>query len=244
MPKVKIRGQGSNKKQEPYPLNEFPPEIIQEIGKRIVHHLMVGNADMSGDQFDRIFSDSVSGTSYSRPLGIADVGWGDVCWSVKTVKQKNPHYIKSIRLISGRNSPTYSSDIQEPFKDVEETGRSVINIFNARLDLAKKEHDDVRLLVLIRNMKTREFTLFEREVNRYPANNFEWRVNSKNNWEAYEFGTRHTFTWQPHGSQFTILEPVPQSATRFRIGPEVPVIEPEDVLQWGGFSPGWIEYSD
>ena len=195
---------------------------------------------MSGDQFDRIFSDSIGGSSYRKPLGIADVAWNGICWSIKTVKNKFPHKAREVRLISGRNSPSYSSGIDDPQADIHATGRSVIDIYNARIDESKAQHNEARMLVLIRNMDTCEFTIFEREINRYAVNNFSWQVNERKNLQAYE-GQRHAFTWQPHGSQFTILEPVPASATRFRITKKPSTLDMNRVLSMAKFELGWIE---
>ncbi len=240
MRSVRLRGKTSTSKYEPYPLNEFPESVIQSIAKRIVHLLAVGQADMSGGQFETIFADSVDGYAYNRPLGIADVAWNGICWSVKTVKNNFPHKAQSVRLISGRNSPTYSAEINNPFDDIQATGQSVIDVYNARIDLAKKDHDKARMLVMVRNTVTREFTIFERAINEYPVKNFRWRQNKPNNLEAYE-GDRHAFTWQPHGSQFTILEPVPDSAVRFRIRKNPVALEVEQVLNIAGFQSDWVE---
>lgn len=237
---VKIRGGSNTPKHEPYPLNEFPETVIQSLAKRIVHLLAVGQADMSGKQFERMFADSISGDSYGQPLGIADVAWNGLCWSVKTVKARFPHRAKRVRLISGRNSPVYSANISDPFADIQATGQSVIDVYNRRIDMAKNQHDKARMLVMVRNTQAREFTVFEREINEYPVNNFVWKLNGQKNFEAYE-DDRHAFTWQPHGSQFTILEPVPASATRFRIRKTQVTLEMNQVLHLARFKPDWVE---
>lgn len=51
----------------------------------------------------------------------------------------------------------------------------------------------------------------------------------------------HVFTWQPHGSQFTIIEPVPASATRFRMNRSLGMLEMIHVLGLVRFKPDWIE---
>lgn len=237
MPEVRTRD--GIEKHEPYPLNEFRKDIIESIAKRIVHLKAVGKADMSGDEFSRIFADSVGGMSYAKPVGIADVSWNGCCWSVKTVQHKRPHKAKSLRLISGRNSPTYSSRISDTLADVTATGRSVLDIYNKRIERAKWDHDDVRLVVLIRNMAAQEFTLFERPIVSLVANCYRWEKNKNNNLQGFE-NDRRMFTWQPHGSQFTIHEPVPSSATRFKINHEPGMLEMEHVLRLVKFSPDWV----
>ena len=159
MRKVRTKGQAQSI-HEPYPLNEFPTTLIQELGKRIVHLLAVGHADMDGDTFSQMYADSFGAEALGKPLGVADVIWNGCAWSVKTIKQKTPHSTNHIRLISGRNSPNYSAGISAPLEDIEATGRAVLDIYNARIHQARKDHDTVRLLVLIRNMGTLEFTIF------------------------------------------------------------------------------------
>lgn len=248
MPQVRIR-QGYVR-HEPYPLNQFPFEVIEGIAKRIVHLRSVGHADVSGDEFQRIFAEAIDGISYPSPLGVADVAWNGCAWSVKTVKDNHPHrfqvkrggsvHPKTLRLISGRNSPVFSAGIANPLADVQKTGNAVIEVFNQRLAEARDEHDDVRLVVLARNMDTRKFTLFERSMAPWPVNDFIWTRNDRDNLEAY-VADRHVFTWQPHGSQFTMKEPMPQSATRFSIKGEPAQLSMRQVLELAGYSTEWVE---
>jgi len=198
---------------------------------------------MSGDEFSRIFSDSISGQSFAKPVGIADVEWNGCCWSCKTVQSRNPHKAKKIRLISGRNSPDYSAGISDPRADVQKTGQAVLDIYNQRIHKASWDHDDKRLVVLIRNMSRQEFTLFERPITRVVVNGYEWKLNKENNLVGFD-GDRHAFTWQPHGSQFTVIEPVPASAMRFRIKKQPLTLEMRHVLNLVRFNSDWIEILD
>jgi hypothetical protein len=107
----RLRGT-SRRRSGPYPLGELPPSLAIEIGKHIVHRLAVGHANIDGDDFGGIFASSISGVHRRSPLGIADVTWNDACaWSVKTIQDTSPFTQDRIRLISGRNSPVFSSGI-------------------------------------------------------------------------------------------------------------------------------------
>jgi len=198
---------------------------------------------MSGDQFSRIFADSISGDEFSKPLGVADVAWNGCCWSVKTVKHSKPHTVSHCRLISGRNSPAYSAGISDFRADLQRTGRAVLEVYNSRINEAREQHDDVRLVVLIRNMQTLKFTLFERPLVPIVVNNYVWELNKRNNLIGIE-GQHIAFTWQPHGSQFTIHEPIPRSATRFYIKKQPPILELEQVIKLTGFRPNWVQYEE
>ena len=48
------------------------------------------------------------------------------------------------------------------------------------------------------------------------------------------------FTWQPHGSQFTIHTTVPDNAVKFRIK-RPPSLAKEVILDSLGFDESWIE---
>lgn len=204
--------------------------------------MAVGHGDITGDDFAGIFADAISGLHRSSPLGIADVAWNGCGWSAKTVKASNPFEQTRVRLISGRNSPNYSHDISDPLADLEATGRAVLEIWNARVDEALSEHDDLRIFVMIRNMEAREFMLFEHEAVRFIPNDFRWEKNGRGNIEGYDKRTgEHRFTWQPHGSQFTIIHAVPSSPYRFRITRKPGLVEERHVLNLIRFDDSWIE---
>lgn len=238
MPSVRTRS--GYEKREPYPLNQFPESVIQELGKGLVHHMAIGSADISGDAFCRMFADAISGEAFGKPLGVVDARWGGCGWSVKTVKQGKPYEVDQVRLISGRNDPNYSAGISDPLADIQATGRVVLEIYNSRINEAREEYGDLRFLVFIRNLEKREFVIFERAIEPLVVNNYTWQKNRNGNLEGYQ-GEEHFFTWQPHGSQFTIKENVPQAATRFRINQRPHQLPMDRVLELVGFNAQWVE---
>ncbi len=139
----------------------------------------------------------------------------------------------------------YSHGISDPRADADETGRAVLSIWNARVDEAMSEYDDLRIAVLVRNIKTREFMLFEEEAQRFVPTNYKWAFNKQDNLEGREKSTNtHRFTWQPHGSQFTVIRETPTSARRFSIGPDVPKVDPSTILAHVSFEESWIRIRD
>ncbi len=87
------------------------------------------------------------------------------------------------------------------------------------------------------------FTLYERSLHPFPANDCHWIENKRGNFEAYR-NNQHRFTWQPHGSQFTIIETVPRGALRFRITKRVPVVTREDIMRHIGWNSDWVDIAD
>lgn len=238
MPPVKTRS--GYEKREPYQLNQFPESVIQKLGKGLVYHMATSSANISGDAFCRMFADAISGEALGRSLGVVDARWEGCGWSVKTVKHENPYGVKLARLISGRNNPNYSAGISDPLVDIQATGRVVLEIYNSRINEAREEYGDLRFLVFIRNLTKREFVIFERAIEPLVVNNYTWHKNKRGNLEGYQ-GEEHFFTWQPHGSQFTIKEKVPQAATRFRINQRPHQLPMDRVLELVGFNPQWVE---
>lgn len=239
--KPRLRGKARARKSL-YPLGEFPDDIVIGIARQVVHRLAVGHADITGDDFGEIFATAISGLHFDKPIGVTDVIWNGCSWSVKTVQAKKPFEVKSIRLISGRNSPQYSYGIDNPLEDISKTGEAVLNIWNQRVDQSMNEHDELRVVVFVRNMSTLEFSIFEYEAIRYIPGDYEWRLNRNKNLEAFEKNTNtHRFTWQPHGSQFTVIKPIPGSTYKFRITRHPGLIEPQHVLGLIGFKDDWVQ---
>lgn len=243
MPEQEPRLRGNAKQRSsPYPLGQIPHSVAVGIGRQIVHRLAVGNLDITGDDFGTIFAEAISGEHRAKPLGIADVVWEGCAWSVKTVKDKAPFTQRRIRAISGRNSVNYSQGITDPLADVSITGQAVLKIWNARVNESLNQHDDLRIFIMVRHMEALEFTLFESEAVRYVPQEYRWEKNHNGNLEGYDIQHReHRFSWQPHGSQFTVIHHVPASAYRFRITKKPALIEARHVMNLVKFDDSWIQ---
>ena len=188
------------------------------------------------------FAASLNATHLNSPLGIVDVALGNTAWSAKTVQDRNPERSKRVRLISGRNNVGYSYDNHEPLTDIQETGRQVLGIWNARVEEALEEYSQLRRIVLIRNMDAFRFKIFELPTELFDPADFTWRINRGNNLEGVRIqDDSHAFTWQPNGSQFTIIQEVSGSARSFEV--QKPQAQnPEQVLESVGYSDDWVTF--
>ncbi|MDR2166251.1 MAG: hypothetical protein LBE35_00195 [Clostridiales bacterium] len=225
---------------ELYPLGQIPAENIYEIGKWFVYRYSVGNKDINGSEWGDIFANGINGEHLSSPLGLADVVHENMAWSTKTVKHNNPHSQQKVRVISGRCSPDYSYGITDPHEDIQKTGTAVLSIYNERINIAKDRFEPLRAIILIRNFERFEFVLFEDDVHRYVTSEYRWRKNSNGNLQGHDSAGRHCFTWQPHGSQFTVLYDVPSSAIKFTVK-QPPVLDFDKTLMQIGFDESWIK---
>ncbi len=239
----KLRDSNKLRTLEPYPINDIPDELILNIGEHLIYLLCIGRSDISGTDWGDAFAEAVKGKHLDSPVGIADVVLGTMAWSMKTVKNNNPSTAKVIRLISGRCSPDYSYGITDPHKNIQETGRAVLGIWNERVNIAQDHYNPVRTSILIRSYDLLSYCLFEEENHRYRTNDYIWEVNTNGNLVGKNKETGETcFTWQPHGSQFTIHTKVPENAVKFTIR-QPPLLPKKEILRNLKFNPTWINIS-
>lgn len=84
-------------------------------------------------------------------------------------------------------------------------------------------------------------SVFEFDTVIYPTDQYNWRWNSKNNLEGFcKESNEHVFTWQPHGSQFTIIENVPSDRLSIKIK-DPPKLDAQKVLDAIKFDKSWVE---
>lgn len=241
MPEPRLRDSSRLRTHELYPLSQIPNDIIQRISAYIVYLVASGRRDMSGNEWGDCFAYAIGGTHLSSPLGIADVIYNTQAWSCKTVKQRDPSTISKVRLISGRNSPDFSYNIHDPHKDVQKTGTAVLNIWNTRVQIARQDFNPVRTIVLVRNYDLTSFCIYEEDNYMYSTDQFTWEENDNNNLIGNK-GEDTYFTWQPHGSQFTIHSNVPANAIKFTV--RRPIVFTKEVI-WDtvGFDESWVQIS-
>jgi len=99
----------------------------------------------------------------------------------------------------------------------------------------------VRTVVLIKSDDLLEAAVFEFDTILYRAKDFWWQWNENDNLEGFQKDCdQHIFTWQPHGSQFTIIENVPEDRFAIRIK-KPPILDRDDVLKAIKFDASWIE---
>lgn len=235
----------ANKIIPPYPLGEFPPGIIVHIAGRIVYLLYTrGQAQLEGTDWENIFASSIDAEWKPSNIGLDDVVLRNCCWGAKTVKNRNPSRCKQVRLISGRNSLDFSfnkSNVRE--MDPLDIGRHVLSIWNMRVSSVRERFEHCRTVVLIKAEDLHECAIFEFETLRYDATTFSWKWNANNNLEGYDNNGKHKFTWQPHGSQFTIIENVPKSRKAFMI--KIPEkLSIDIILKDIGFDASWVTILD
>jgi hypothetical protein len=108
----------------------------------------------------------------------------------------------------------------------------------------RKKFLHVRTVVLIKSDDLLEVAVFELETQLYRPENYKWSWNKDDNLQGYEVRADkseiHKFTWQPHGSQFTIIEEVPAHRLAIKIR-KPPGLDREAVLKALEFDKSWVE---
>lgn len=231
-----------NKSLPAYPLNEFPAQFPYLVGEQLIYILATrGEADIEGKEWEQIFADAIGAKWKPSNVGLDDIVMGNTAWGAKSVKYKKPTSRKSIRLISGRNDLQYSFDYNaKPGKEPDRTGELVLDIYNERVSKIREKFKHLRTVVMIRSYDLTEVVIFESETIRYDPELYYWEWNKNNNLYGYrKRDNAHKFTWQSGGTQFTIIEEVPERNTLIKVKkPEL--IEKKVILEKIGFDRNWI----
>lgn len=207
------------------------------------------DADLEGKDWERIFAECIGASWTPSNVGLDDITHqgSSTAWGAKTVKgkplgHKNSNTQHKVRLISGRNSPDYSFNVAvEPnVTDPDEVGKMVLGIWNTRVKEVRSKYSDLRTSVLIKGDGLETVSVFELDTQLYMTEQFKWEWNKNSNLEGCDLQGDHHFTWQPHGSQFTIIESVPEDALKMRI--KAPrLISATEVLERIGFDDSFYE---
>lgn len=231
-----------NKSLPPFPLNEFPKDFPFTLGKELVYLLASkGKPILEGPEWEAIFASCINAAWKPSNVGLDDVILGNTAWGAKTVKSVHPSKQKKVRLISGRNSPVYSfGDKIDTKANPNIVGKSVLDIWNERVSAVREKFANLRTVVLIKSSDLNEVVVFEFDTIRYDPELFTWEWNKNSNLIGIEKSKEeHRFTWQPHGSQFTIIEDVPGKSLDIRIK-QPKALDKEKILRALGFDKSWI----
>ena len=229
-----------------YPLNSFPNEFSKKLAESICVHLATrGEADLEGKDWEKIFAECIGAKWSPSNIGLDDITHiqSSTAWGAKTVKgiikstEESKLKTQKIRLISGRNSTVYSygETIDPKTSNPSLVGEMVLEIWNTRVREVRARFENLRTVILVKGNELNKIAVFEVDTDLYIANDYTWTWNQNGNLVGCNNELEHKFTWQPHGSQFTIVEEVPENALRLSIKRpnDIPKVE---VLKQIGFN--------
>lgn len=234
-----------NKATAPYDINKFPNQFIDTFACEIVYMMATKQAmSIEGNEWEQVFSNCVGAKWKPSNVGLDDVVLGNCCWGAKTVfaGSKNIAKQKNVRLVSGRNSPTFSFGVDKITSENPNTiGGMVLDIWNERVSAVRQIYKFVRTVVLVKAKDFSEYLIFELDTVRYDAELYDFIWNKNNNLEGYSKKTEeHVFTWQPSGSQFTIIENIPDERVHIQVKrPEI--VDKDTILEAVNFDESWYK---
>lgn len=231
------------KYKPPYPLNQFPSDFALNLGREVIYLLASrGTPRLEGTDWEEIFARLIGAQWKPSNVGLDDIVLEQTAWGAKTVKNANPFTATKVRLISGRNSPVYSFGDKEVSEcEPNELGEKILAIWNERVAGIRKLYKHLRTVVLIKSDDLLGMSVFEFETIIYPVTDYFWEWNRTNNLEGFGKSTEeHIFTWQPHGSQFTIIEKVPGKRLAIKIK-QPPTLDKYLVLKALKFDNSWVQ---
>ena len=228
-----------------YPLNNFPQAFNKKLAEHICALLAIRSEfDLEGKEWEKIFAECIGAQWSPSNVGLDDITHlpSSTAWGAKTVKGKVLSTSQSleqetiVRLISGRNSLNYSfGKTVDPTKsDPDEIGAMVLDIYNTRVREVRSKFATLRTVVLIKGENLERLCVFEYETLMFLSDDYSWTWNKRGNLEGFDMKSKHKFTWQPHGSQFTICETVPSDAVRLEIKKPLSISK-EKILDEIGF---------
>lgn len=117
----------------------------------------------------------------------------------------------------------------------------VLDIWNERVSAVRQIYKFVRTVVLVKAKDFSEYLIFELDTVRYDAGLYDFIWNKNNNLEGYSKKTEeHVFTWQPSGSQFTIIENIPDERVHIQVKrPEI--VDKDTILEAVNFNESWYK---
>jgi len=233
-----------NKTLPPYPLNQFGSDFPYILGREIVYLLASkGKGVLEGSEWEEIFAHCIGADWKPSNVGLDDVVFGNTAWGAKTVKSgvKDFRTLKKVRLISGRNSIVYSyGGTIDTSADPNEVGGQVLEIWNERVSSIREKFKHLRTVVLVKSDDLSQVAVFEFDTIRYDSELFEFSWNKNGNLEGNDKGTDNKrFVWQPHGSQFTIIEEVPDSSLILKLK-QPKALDKDKILNAIGFDKTWV----
>lgn len=236
MSKADPKLRGTKGVKEPYPLGKFPDGFVHAVASELIAAMATGRTEIEGKDWEQIFAKAIGADWRPSVVGLDDILVPSLsaAWGAKTIKNDHPFTARNIRLICGRNSLDYSYKVSDPRAlPPSEVGARVIGIWNERVAALYQKYKTLRTVVLIKGPGLEKVSIFEMPTIRYNSEEYEWGWNKNGNLVATKEG-EGSFTWQPHGSQFTIHETVPDYALNIEIDPPR-VIKTEAILKAIGF---------
>jgi hypothetical protein len=124
--------------------------------------------------------------------------------------------------------------------DPNRLGAMILEAWNKSLTIVCG-FDEERFSVLFAGKDSSSAVFFEVPIIPFEPSEYDWDWNEDDGLDGYVKGTGvQRFSWQPHGSQFTVISRVPDNRLKLRIR-RPQLLDRDSVLKQLKFDPSWVE---
>jgi hypothetical protein len=237
-----------------HPFNEISNEFIYEFAKKIISKKSVGIDRIEGKAFEKFICEIFKTKWKGSNDGLIDAEIQNVGFSVKSLlfnfplaKKDGNH--KVFRVCIGRCSPIFFNDsyIGKNNTSPKEAAKIILSIWNERLLKAKNKCKEFRSITILKSEDLEHWCIFETKPSIYNVDSFSWNWSTRKNkgkltTNLEGINGEIKLTWQPHGSQFSLTQPVPKNNRVFTIKNHQ-IISETAILKSVGFNSNWIKIS-
>lgn len=224
------------------PFNYYSPKFPQTLALELFNMLLDKlDTTVTVAEWTRIFARCMGGDCLSNEdKAEVILPASGTIWSTKILPNFNPFGVHHVVLDQGCiHTGIHSSGVQA--MDTSELGTKVLKIWNSRVAELRTHFPNVCTVVLLKGDSLSRVSVYEEETIQFLPEKYYWQWDEHGNLEGCEKGTNtHRFSWQPHGSQFTVVSDVPDNRLKLRIK-RPPVISQSAVLDSIAYDDSWIE---
>ena len=206
--------------------------FAQELGKDLTFLLATrGRLELDNEEWARMLELAMRAESPDRAILLR----------ARCFRVRHTFEIHHVSLANTLHLPVdYDKAVGECAADPNSLGAMILEAWNKSLTIVCG-FDEERFSVLFAGMDSPCAVFFEVPIVSFEPSEYVWEWNEDGGLDGYEKETDvQRFTWQPHGSQFTVISRVPDNRLKLRIK-QPPLLDRDAVLTQLKFDPSWVE---
>ena len=218
---------------EELPVRDEPSvAFAHELGKDLTFLLATrGRLELDDEEWARMLEQAMRTESQDRAI-------------LRRARCFRVRHTFEIHHVSLANALSLSAGFYELLRkgepDSNKLGAMLLEAWNKSLSVVRG-FDEERFSVLFVGMDSPCAVFFEVPIVPFEPSEYAWDWNEDDGLDGYVKRTGgQRFTWQPHGSQFTITTVIPDNRLKLRIR-QPPRLDREEVLTQLKFDPSWVE---
>ncbi len=206
--------------------------FVQELGKDLTFLLATrGRLELDNEEWARTLERATRSESSGRAI----------LRRARCFRVWHPFATRHVSLTNTLHLPVdFDKAVSECAADPNKLGAMILETWNKSLSVVRG-FDEERFSVLFAGKDSSSAVFFEVPIVSFEPSEYVWEWNEDEGLDGYEKGTDvQRFTWQPHGSQFTVISRVPDNRLKLRIR-RPQLLDRDSVLEQLKFDPSWVE---